>query len=315
MIPYKFIRPYVFTILLVFISVVSFAQQAVLTVEGTVKEGRVKLSGATVTLTKSGTKVDKMTTTSNGKFIIDVPLGSKYVLLLSKPGYVTKRISIDASSVPEAQALDKHEFPMEVGLFKEMKGLDVSVLDKPIGQITYDSRAGYFDYDKNYTRSIQAQLDKLKKELDKKLKDEVLYAEVIVSADQTYARKDYENAIKLYEKAKKLKPSEKYPQVQIDKIGELLKDVKVYDDHITKADAAFNAKNYKEAKQEYKTASGIKPLERYPKEKLAELDKILKELAEAEAVEKEKEAQFQSLIANADKALAAKKYADPIPVY
>lgn len=57
---------------------------------------------------------------------------------------------------------------------------------------------------------------------------------------------------------------------------------------IGKADNAFNAKNYASAKDTYNEALTLKPSEQYPKTKLAEVDKIVKENAEKERLAKEK---------------------------
>ena len=46
-------------------------------------------------------------------------------------------------------------------------------------------------------------------------------------------------------------------------------------DVIANADKYFNSKKYPEAKREYEKAQKIKPSEQYPRDKIAEIDKII----------------------------------------
>ena len=84
---------------------------------------------------------------------------------------------------------------------------------------------------------------------------------------------------------------------------------------ISRADNAFGGKNYEDAKSDYQSALVVKPAEQYPKDRIKEIDKILKSLAAAAASSKAREEQYKSLIANADKAFNTKKYTDAMSEY
>lgn len=77
-----------------------------------------------------------------------------------------------------------------------------------------------------------------------------------------------------------------------------------YNKLISSADRMLNAKNYTGAKTKYVNASSKKPDKQYPKDKIAEIDKVI---ADKAAVAK-KEADFQKIIAKADALLDEKKY-------
>lgn len=81
---------------------------------------------------------------------------------------------------------------------------------------------------------------------------------------------------------------------------------KEYKKAIESADAAFNGKKYKEAKTFYAKALDFKPEEKYPKDKMAEIDGIISKMQE-EAYKKQ--------IKSADDLLAAKKYTDAKSAY
>jgi hypothetical protein len=58
---------------------------------------------------------------------------------------------------------------------------------------------------------------------------------------------------------------------------------------------AMAAKNYAGAKAAYTEASGLKAVEQYPKDKLAEIEKLLADAAAKDAAEKEKLAKEKEL--------------------
>ena len=117
--------------------------------------------------------------------------------------------------------------------------------------------------------------------------------------------KDYKLAKSSYQKASGIKPTESYPKDQIAKVDELMADAakveQEYSAAIKKGEDALGAGTFDEAKVAFKEASGIKPDEEYPKNKIKEIDELI---AKRELKEKE----YQDKIKEADNALAGKKY-------
>ena len=103
----------------------------------------------------------QLSTNKKGKCDFRLPLDQKFIIEFSKAGYVTKYIEVN-SKIPK-----KHEaayiFPFNVDIFEDIKGLDVSVLKKPIAKITYALNQNQFSYDINYTNKINYDLKKLYK--------------------------------------------------------------------------------------------------------------------------------------------------------
>ncbi|NQU54536.1 MAG: hypothetical protein HQ522_18595, partial [Bacteroidetes bacterium] len=79
-------------------------------------------------------------------------------------------------------------------------------------------------------------------------------------------------------------------------------------DAITKADNFFNAKEYENARNEYRTAFTVKPEETYPQGRIDEIGKILEdmELARKEQIILDKN--YANLIQQADRFFTAKNY-------
>ena len=167
--------------------------------------------------------------------------------------------------------------------------------------------------------------DLAKKEAENKAKEEQ-YKALIVEADGLLKAKDYNASKSKYQAALTIKAEEKYPKDKIVEIETLLADLakkeaeekaknQKYTDLITSADAAFKAKNYEVAKTTYADASKIKLEEKYPKDKIAEIDGILADLAKkkveeeaAALAEKQKNEKYQAFIALADKGMENKNY-------
>jgi tetratricopeptide (TPR) repeat protein/uncharacterized membrane protein YjjP (DUF1212 family) len=132
------------------------------------------------------------------------------------------------------------------------------------------------------------------------------YYTTIAEADNFFNTKVYDKAKESYTKASGLKPDEKYPKDKITEIAgllaEQLKQKQAYDKAIVDADALFTAKNYDKAKDGYVTASGIKSDEKYPKDKIAEINKLL-------SLQKDNLNQaYQKAIADADVLFNSKNY-------
>ncbi len=289
--------------------------QWTLDVMGSVKkeETKKRMEGATITIKRNGTVWKTLTSPANGKFEAQLLPDAVYVIEFSKPGHVTKRMELSTRNVPPDDAKYGFDFPMEMNLFEEMDGLDVSILNQPIAKVAFNPATGYMDYDPDYTKSIKKELDRLKKELAERLKAEEEnrkanqkdYDAAIASADKAYNSGKWAEAKPFYEKALSIFPKETYPDFQLadisDKLAGLEAANKKYNSAIERGDKAFAAKEWAKAKTEYKNATALKEKEQYPKDKIKEIDTIV-------ANEKKVSKDYNEAIALADQYLTNKEY-------
>ncbi|MFZ4548049.1 MAG: hypothetical protein ACOYN4_11470, partial [Bacteroidales bacterium] len=137
---------------------------------------------------------------------------------------------------------------------------------------------------------------------DIKLKDEK-YTKALTTAAEFYAAKNADAAIKSYEEASLLKPSEKYPQERISAIKVELKAIDdTYNKAIALGDSKLASKSLMEALNAYQNALEIKPTESFPKTKITEINTLL--LAQKEEMEK----MYTSYIADGDALVNGKDY-------
>lgn len=166
------------------------------------------------------------------------------------------------------------------------------------------------------------------------------YDGLITKANSEFDEKDYVTARTTYEQALLLKNKEAYPQQRIKEIDQIFveekrkvveakrlaaeqkaKDEK-YKGLLAKADLDFNAKNYSKARIIYEKALALKENEVYPKEKIAEIDKIVIEekqkAAEAKRLAAEQKAldrKYKGILEKADREFSSKKYEQARLIY
>lgn len=119
---------------------------------------------------------------------------------------------------------------------------------------------------------------------------------------------------------------ERYTESMQDALNKILAEKKAleaqYKKLISKADAEFGKQTYNEAKNDYTAALKLKPMEKYPKDQLAAIDKAIKEQKEEEAKNAQKAAadkamheRYDSILKLADVAYGANKYNDAKDLY
>ncbi|MCF8368904.1 MAG: hypothetical protein K9G76_07655 [Bacteroidales bacterium] len=112
------------------------------------------------------------------------------------------------------------------------------------------------------------------------------YERLIDSADEFYSSKNLDEAKIRYQQALTLYPYENYPKDMLSKTNAALIELKgadvIYNEAVKAADAFLAKRDYSNAIKEYENASSIKPVERYPIKKIAEINMIREEMENAE---------------------------------
>jgi hypothetical protein len=89
-----------------------------------------------------------------------LPLGKKFMIHITKDGFVNKIISVD-SRVMGAEQKKEYNFYFDIDIFEKVEGLDVSILNKPVAKVAYKVRDKDFSYDTGYTSKVNAGLKKM----------------------------------------------------------------------------------------------------------------------------------------------------------
>ena len=149
------------------------------------------------------------------------------------------------------------------------------------------------------------QINKIKDLLSSASEAETEYKKAIKEGDNNFKAEKYQDALNSYKAAISLKPDEKYPQEQTEKINQILAKLQdaeaTYKNTITEADKYYDSKEYEKARADYQKASNQKPAEKYPIERI---DDINKKLAELQG----KMSTYNNMIKEADKLFQDKDY-------
>ena len=138
--------------------------------------GRLKvdgggLDGCKMVVYRDGEKFKTISADLN-KFSLELELSKNYVLSFEKPGFVTKKLSFNTNAPASASLIGFTPFDFVVSLFKQYDGMNTVVFNQPVGMIRFDERLGDFDYDTDYTKSIQSALEAAQAEVARKQQEE-----------------------------------------------------------------------------------------------------------------------------------------------
>jgi len=143
------------------------------------------------------------------------------------------------------------------------------------------------------------------KDLMNELANRTMYDKLIKSADRSFQRKQYNEAMNEYEHAAELLPNEDYPKNQISRINEIFAEQarliaeaeaaeqarlaalqaeqdRQYSLAVSRGDSAFNLNEFETSRMAYQSALQVKPDETYPQQRIAEIGQILAQLASAQ---------------------------------
>ncbi|MFL5752157.1 MAG: N-acetylmuramoyl-L-alanine amidase [Bacteroidia bacterium] len=154
------------------------------------------------------------------------------------------------------------------------------------------------------------------------------YTSLVKQADEKFKERKYTEAKALYAQASELKPDELLPKEKIAEIDKAMNGDKAkqeeedkakakkeleqkYTALIKKADGEFASRKLEAAKISYIEAAELKPGEKYPKDKIKEVDLALKQLADREEEERKKEEEEKNKNISAGDIL--KNYKDKTP--
>ena len=256
---------------------------------GKVLENDMPLAGAQVLVYRDGIKRDVYKTDSQGFFDVYLDYGFIYSLEFGKPGYVTKKLMVEADNVPMADREYGYETgDFKVEIFREVKGVDFSIYDKPIGKIFYSVNSQQFVYDRRYIAKMKKETEPLELEIAEKLSELESDQAFLKDKFDVYIRdgkiefeaEDYDLAKTYFKEALNLFPNEEYPINMVAKIDSIQNNFAESEAlklqrYIAKADSSFDKNEYENATLGYQTVLGVDPTNDYAKKRLLESKDLL----------------------------------------
>lgn len=301
-------------------SAVLFGQKEILHIRGMLKDEETmkKLDGIQIIVFQNGNQFDVVETGSSGKMDIKLPLGYSYDLKFSRPEYVSKILRFDTRNIPPEDRAGGFQIDIDMKLFRMIEGFNSDIMKDPIGIASFVGQENNILFDFKYTErqqaKIKAEFDRLQKlsENGDKLKKE--FDKLMSEGTQRMNDSKYQDAMTKFEGALKIFPKDETAKKKYDeakaKYDEQMAAEKREADYkrlIAEGDNQFKGKNWNESKKAYQEASNLKKDEKYPKERIYEINKFL----EQEAVR----AEYNAVIKEADVKFNNKDYQASIDKY
>ena len=127
-----------------------------------------------------------------------------------------------------------------------------------------------------YAKDKLTEIEELKTELTNRNKQ---YISLISNADKLFAKNNLSEARMKYNEALTVDPSQTYPQEKINEIDQILaanQDAEnQYNKAVATGDLYFNKQEYEPALTEYRKANNLKPGEKYPLQRINEINKLI----------------------------------------
>ena len=212
-----FFAAFLFLFFLVFCTQFSTAQRNSLRIDGVVKKEKEKLDGVSITVYQNDRFFAKTVTEGSGKFRFLLNYDFDYVIEFSKPGYVSKKVTVNTEGVPPEDQDFGHEYGgWELSLFTAEDGMDMTLFAKPFVKISYNADLKKFEHDVEYTKLVKEEFEQIledfnnnKKMEDKRKKEEARLKERDTRDSLKKLIKDKEETSRLEnEKIKKQKKEE-----------------------------------------------------------------------------------------------------------
>jgi epidermal growth factor receptor substrate 15 len=287
--------------------------------------------GVTIQVSVAGSQVTSAQTTNSGSFKVYLEYGKNYKIEFIKEGLAARHLYVNLEGINE-EDLIAGEVSQEIDLrmYKIIEGLDMKFFEKdPITTFILNLKKMTTQMDTKQANAMRAKIDAMIAERNKLFaQDEInnkKYEEALAIGDQSLAANKFDEAIKKYEEAQKLKPSETLPKTKIQDANKKKeafeaqknaaeKDAK-YNAIIQLADKAFVDKNYAVALTKYEEALGVKPNDKHASDRIVAIEDIRKAQQKEELAAKQKEEEYLNLIKAADNLRDQKQYAKAIDTY
>ena len=153
-----------FRISLLLLSINVFAQNETLNLGGKISDERkIAMGGAVVSVTRDGKTFTSFPTSLNGSYALYLPMGSEFVITVSKAGYVNKYFTVSTLGVPAESAKKKFSVMVaDLELLEFVEGVDFSMFNKPMNKYYFNAKIDNFEFDKKYMKDMLAQVEDVK---------------------------------------------------------------------------------------------------------------------------------------------------------
>lgn len=311
-------------LILLFTAINAFGQSNDFLITGKFKVDGGSNNGARIVLEKDGRKV--RTLDGDSRFEVKLDYQAIYIVSFEKDGYVTKKLRFDTHVPEERIEYGFEPFDFTVEIFEQFDDVNVVVFNQPVGKISYSDIIDEFDYDTDYTKSIQTQIQQVMEEVEVK-KEEKAEAEAQAAKEEAKKQQQIENltsaaekslksgepeeALKKLEEAAQLSDSPeiqaqiKEAQAQVQQQQEQKQQQAEFDQLVADAEAMMAAGDLEGAKKKFLQAQGVMEGDKKVADQLSQIEQTIQQQAEQEE-------SFKQMMSAAEAALQAGNFNEAV---
>jgi len=195
----------------------------------------------TVNIKKNGQNFKTSKIDNGEKFNIELEFNSTYEITVSKDGFISK-ISLWDLTAPPDRAEKGWEWILDGSLFPEYNGVNYTVFTQPVLKVYYDAATKKFDFDTNYSKMIQSQIEKA-------MEDNKKAEEQIINKDKNEEKAKIEAAKKAEAEAKAKAEEQAKKEAEAKKKAEAEAKAKAEAEEKAKKEAEAKKKAEEDAKR------------------------------------------------------------------
>ena len=92
---------------------------------------------------------------SSNRFTVNLPINAILMIEIQAPEFHTKRFIFDTNLPKDVEEAPSYEFDMDIFSEAELEGVNTSLMDFPIGIVSYNPKKKKFLRNKDYTKKMK----------------------------------------------------------------------------------------------------------------------------------------------------------------
>lgn len=148
------------SVFLLFFCLSVFSQRATqskdsVMVTGSIYNNHDHIKNAVINVYDKNQLIKSIEVRSSNRFTANFPANAFLTIEITAPEFFNKRFIFDTHVPENLKELPKYEFDMDVFSQEELAGVNTSLLDFPIGLVSYNEKKGEFLRNKAYTKKMK----------------------------------------------------------------------------------------------------------------------------------------------------------------
>ncbi len=124
-------------------------------VRGSIYNNHDHVRDASINIYDRNELIKSVNVKTSNRFVANLPINKFLTIEIVAPDFHTKRFIFDTTLPTEVKEAPEYDFDMDIFSEEELAGVNTSLLDFPIGLVSYNEKKGKFLRNKNYTKKMK----------------------------------------------------------------------------------------------------------------------------------------------------------------